>query len=66
MLVVELETRSDGKNILNELIEEKRIEIVWKIKETASEELWTKLISGRSTVGFKLEKSDSYDEEEGD
>ena len=51
LLVAELETRPGDKNILNELIEEKRIEIVWKIKEMSTEEFWTRLASERSTVG---------------
>lgn len=60
-----MESRVGGKNILNELIEEKRIEIVWKIKETSSEEFWMKLTSDRSTVGQKLNKDqlDEYGEE---
>ena len=51
LLLTELEVRPKGKNILNELIEEKRLEIAWKIKEASSEELWTRLTSERSTVG---------------
>ena len=55
LLASELESRAKGKNILSELIEEKRLEIVWKIKETSSNELWMQLISDRSTVGNKVE-----------